>query len=134
MEAHQREPEPCPAVVTLAGELDAADTAWADEIRAEIDGGCRELVLDLLNVSFIDSSVVRELVLASKQLEPDGWLRVVYTHHLIRRVIDICGLAERLPQFTSTEAALRGTPARHHADADSTSTSALQWESGHDEV
>ena len=46
----------------------------------------------MLNVTFIDSSVVRELVLALKRVGDEGWVRLVYTHHPIARVVDICGL------------------------------------------
>ena len=44
---------------------------------------------------------------------PDGWVRVVYTHHVIRRVIEICGLIDLLPQYTTLDAALRNAPTRH---------------------
>lgn len=103
-----------PAVVRLAGELDASDTTWADGIEQAIESGQREIVVDLLNVTFIDSSVVRALVLAHRRTAGDGWVRLVYTHHLIRRVIEICGLGDLLPQFTTVDAALRGAPARQH--------------------
>lgn len=95
-------------MISLRGELDAGDPGFADDLLGQMDGSPR-VVVDLLNVSFIDSSVVRGLVLARRATsESDGWLRVVYTHHLIRRVIDMCGLAEVLPQYPSVEAALRG--------------------------
>lgn len=103
-----------PAVVSLAGELDASDASWADGIGKAIESGHREIVVDLLNVSFVDSSVVRELVLAHRRTEAEGWVRVVYTHHLIRRVIDICGLSDLLPQYTTVDAAVRGAPTRQH--------------------
>lgn len=114
MEAHDLPPETVPVVVSLAGELDAADDGWAAALEHAIDGGARHVVVDMLNVSFLDSSVVRALVLARRRVSDDGWVRLVYTHHLIRRVIDICGLTELLPQFTTLEAALRGAPTRQH--------------------
>jgi anti-anti-sigma factor len=101
-------------VVAASGELDAADPSWADEIGAALDAGITHLVIDLRNVTFIDSSVVRELLLAYKRVaEPPagGWIRLVYTHHLISRVIQICGLADTFPQFTTVEAALRSRTA-----------------------
>lgn len=97
-----------PRVIALSGELDAGDPGFAEELLGQIYGSDR-VVVDLMNVSFIDSSVVRALVLARRATtESDGWLRLVYTHHLIRRVIDMCGLAEVLPQYPSVEAARRG--------------------------
>ena len=72
------------------------------------------IVVDLTNVTFIDSSVVRALVVAHRTvLQRRGWVRAVYTHHLIRRVIDICGLDDVFPQYASVESAVRGTTAMH---------------------
>ena len=102
-------------VLTFSGELDAGDTDWSDELAALIDGGTRYLVVDLLNVTFVDSSVVRSLIVAHRRVTAaDGWIRVVFTHHLIRRVIEICGLSDVLPQFSTIDAALRGAPARQY--------------------
>lgn len=98
-------------VIAASGELDAADPSWADEIGEALDAGTKFLVIDLRNVTFIDSSVVRELLLAYKRVADQGWIRLVYTHHLISRVIQICGLADTFPQFTTVEAALRSRTA-----------------------
>lgn len=118
MPSSQLSAEP-PVVVTVRGELDASDPDWTAELAAALKAGDRRVVLDMLSVSFIDSSVVRTLVDAYRRLHAgDGWLRVVYTHHLIRRVIAICGLSTTLPQYTSVAAALRGSPsAVQHDDA-----------------
>jgi len=105
-----------PVVVSLAGELDAADAGWAVELDNAIDLGAREIVVDLLNVTFADSSVIRELVRAHRRTADEGWVRLVYTQHVIRRVIDICGLSEVLPQFSTVESALRGSPSKLHPD------------------
>lgn len=112
MEAIEDPVEEAVAVVTLSGELDASDIAWADELREALDAGTDRLVVDLRGVSFVDSSFVRELLIAHKRLGSAGWLRVVYTHHLIGRVIDICGLAGTFPQFTTVDAATRDAPRR----------------------
>jgi anti-anti-sigma factor len=101
-----------PVVLALAGELDAADTGWVDELNAMIDQGQDQIVLDLVDVSFVDSSVVHALATARQRLGDRGWLRVVYTHHLVKRVIEICGLAEIFPQYTSADTAIRAVPAR----------------------
>lgn len=118
MEAHAQYQDDAPVVVTLGGELDASEPDWDGELQAALAAGQHRIILDLRNVTFIDSSVIRTLVLALKQLRPDGWLRLVYTHHLIRRVIDICGLADNLPQYTTLEAALRDAPNRSVATHD----------------
>lgn len=98
-----------PVVVTLSGELDAGDSGFTEDLLAPIDAGARHVVVDMLNVSFIDSSVIRALVLAHRAVsEAGGWLRLVYTHHIIRRVVEMCGLAELLPQYATIESARRG--------------------------
>ena len=112
MEAYEQYQDDVPVVLTLSGELDAADPGWADELQEALRAGQRQVVVDLRNVTFIDSSVIRALVLAGKKVPQDGWLRLVYTHHLIRRVIDICGLSEAFPQFTTLDAAVRNAPSR----------------------
>lgn len=98
-----------PTVVALTGEWDAADIGLDQTLKAAVRDGNGRLVVDMLQVSFIDSSVVRACVAAHRvSQERSGWIRLVYTHHVIRRVIEICGLTEVLPQFASVEAALRG--------------------------
>jgi anti-anti-sigma factor len=112
VEAYDGSADSAPAVISLSGELDAADASWADEIATALDAGCDRLVIDLLNVTFIDSSVVRELILAQRRVGADGWIHLVYTHHLISRVIQICGLADTFPQFTTVAGAVRSAPTR----------------------
>ncbi len=98
-----------PVIVRLAGELDAGDSSFTEELLEPVEKGARYVVVDMLGVSFIDSSVIRALVLVHRATsEAGGWLRVVYTHHLIRRVIEMCGLTDVLPQYATIEAAHRG--------------------------
>lgn len=97
-----------PTVVALTGELDAGDAAWMDELRSVIDSGTDQIVLDLRDVSFIDSSVIRELLRVHRAVQPDGWVRLVYTHNVISRIIDVCGLSELFPQYLTPESAGRG--------------------------
>lgn len=101
--------------VTASGELDAASDELSRALDSAVAGGADHLVVDLLDVTFIDSSVVRDLVLAHRAVsERGGWVRIVYTHHLIKRVIQICGLSEIFPQYPTVAAAISRTP--HHSD------------------
>jgi stage II sporulation protein AA (anti-sigma F factor antagonist) len=111
-------PEPTGVVqVTARGKLDAATDELARALDSAVAGGADHLVVDLLDVTFIDSSVVRDLVLAHRAVsERGGWLRIVYTHHLITRVIEICGLSEIFPQYPTVAAAISRTP--HHPDVE----------------
>lgn len=55
-----------PQVVRLSGELDAGDSELAEDLLARVADGSSYVVVDMLNVSFIDSSVVRAPVLAHR--------------------------------------------------------------------
>ena len=100
------------AVVTCHGELDTADDALGSMLSAAVEQGHRDIVVDMLDVTFIDSSVVGALVGTAVDLEPDGSVRLVYTHHMIGRVLQICGLAEQFPQYPTLAAAVREHPRR----------------------
>lgn len=104
----RRSIEEDPVVVRFSGELDAGDPNFARELLGEVGEGSPCVIVDMLNVSFIDSSVIRALVLAHRSATAaGGWLRVVYTHHLVRRVIEMCGLTDVFPQYPTIEAARR---------------------------
>lgn len=100
-----------PMVLSYSGELDAGDSRFAEDILGSIEAGVERIVADFVNVTFVDSSVIRTLVVAHRRLSAvDGWVRVVYTHHVVGRVIEMCGLADVFPQYATIEAAWR--PAR----------------------
>jgi anti-anti-sigma factor len=101
-------------VAEISGEIDAANNQLDEELRVILDRSESQIVVDLTNVTFIDSSVVRALVVAHRTvLQRGGWVRVVYTHHLIGRVINICGLEGIFPQYASVESAVRGASTVH---------------------
>ena len=104
-----RRPVSEPVEVAVSGELDVARSELSAAVdKALADGACR-IIVNLLDVSFIDSSVLRVLVLTRREVEQrGGWIRVVYTNHLIGRVIDVTGLAEVFPQYATVESALAG--------------------------
>jgi len=106
--------DPGVVVAQISGELDAADDKLHAQLGSLLAGSDSNLVVDLTNVTFIDSSVVRALVVAHRTVtDRGGWVRVVYTHHLIGRVIEICGLDDVFPQYASVESAVRGSTATH---------------------
>ena len=82
------------AVVTVVGELDML-TAPALEVVLDrsIDQGARQLVVDLDDVSFIDSAGIRVILCASARLrETEGSLRLVYGSMNVRRLFEILAL------------------------------------------
>lgn len=102
-------PETGPVTVTASGELDVARSELTAAIDEALAGGAARIVVNLLDVSFIDSSVLQVLVLAHREVSRrNGWIRLVYTNHLIARVIDMTGLAEILPQYGTIDSALSG--------------------------
>jgi anti-anti-sigma factor len=106
--------EPGVAIAEVSGELDAADNKLEAALQPLLDRSETHIVVDLTNVTFIDSSVIRSLVVAHRTVaERSGWVRVVYTHHLIGRVIEICGLRDVFPQYASVDSAVRGTVTMH---------------------
>jgi stage II sporulation protein AA (anti-sigma F factor antagonist) len=85
------------AVLAVSGDLDLSN---ADELGVAIAREPRQsgLVIDLGAVPFMDSSGLRVLMLASA--ERDGHLAtVVAPDSPVRRVLDLAGLAERIPNF-----------------------------------
>lgn len=98
-------------VIGLSGELDAGQPNTSDVLQRAVERGASRLIIDMIDVSFIDSSVARALLVAERATAAaGGWLRLVFTHHVISRVIEICGLTSTLPQYPTLDAARRGAP------------------------
>ncbi|MGQ0845438.1 MAG: STAS domain-containing protein [Sporichthyaceae bacterium] len=105
-----------PAVLVVAGECDAGDTELLEQVLAAVRAGDGRVVIDMIDATFADSSVVRALVAGYQEAtEKGGWLRLAYTHHMIGRIIEICGLEELLPQYPSVQAAVNGHVHSDHA-------------------
>lgn len=59
-----------PPVVMVWGEVDLATVAaFRDALSQAIDGGVRELVVDLCHVTFMGSTGIRELIRAHRHVE-----------------------------------------------------------------
>jgi anti-anti-sigma factor len=84
-------------VVVPVGEI---DLATVDELQAEVDAAASEaqhVVLDLREVSFIDSAGLRLVVQSSRALEAGGGaFAVVRGPHEVQRVFDLVGLDGRV--------------------------------------
>jgi anti-sigma B factor antagonist len=75
------------------------DPTTADGFGAELARATAAdtVVVDFADVTFCDSSGIRELVIAYKrQGDAGGSLRVVNASERVRRVFDIAGLTDRL--------------------------------------
>jgi anti-anti-sigma factor len=81
-------------VICVSGDLDAQTSSRLDDvINAQLERGCEEVVLDLSDLDFVDSSGLRSMVLARG---PQGEGRVVLRSpsSSVVRLLDITGLTE----------------------------------------
>lgn len=96
-------------VVTVLGELDVATApALQEHLRSSVDAGATTVVVDLLEVPFLDSTALGVLVDAAKTLrEHDGSLRIALKEPRLKRLFEITGLTGTLPIYADVEAAAR---------------------------
>lgn len=95
-------------VVVASGELDLAS---ADELRTVLRGPearAKTVVLDLRNVTFIDSSGLSVIVGHSRRADADGFRFAIAVGgaRTVERLFDLSGLRETLPLVQTPEAAL----------------------------
>jgi anti-sigma B factor antagonist len=88
------------AVVALTGELDVAGAPRLQRTLARLiaDTETSALTLDLLQLTFIDSSGLAAIVYASRLCEQRGCkLSVIRGSDAVHSVFEMTGLAEHLP-------------------------------------
>lgn len=83
-------------VVRTAGEVDVATApALRDRLTELVEGGAVNVVVDLEDVSFIDSTGLGVLVGAVRRARSAGGdVRIVCTNHRIQKVFEATGLHE----------------------------------------
>jgi anti-sigma B factor antagonist len=96
------------SVIEVSGEIDLHS---APQLRAELlklaEGAKPRFVIDLGEVSFIDSTGIGVLVGALKRSrEKSGSVHFCGAQSRVRRVFEITGLMRALPLFDSREAAI----------------------------
>ena len=81
-------------VLTLGGELDLADAPAVDrELELLLAGNARHVIVDLLDVPFLESTALGILVRRARELrERGGDLTLVTDDARVLRVIEIAGL------------------------------------------
>ncbi|MFD4560579.1 STAS domain-containing protein [Streptomyces sp. NPDC058469] len=98
-------------VVRASGELDLTTVpAFAHELKKARHGtGRLFLIVDLLDVTFMDGSVLDPLAAAWEECrERLGWLRVVHSRPGPLLVFRAAGLVERFPRYASVQDAWKG--------------------------
>jgi anti-anti-sigma factor len=86
-------------VVALCGELDLANAGTAEAaLEAALDNGGTPVVVDMRELEFIDSTGIALLVAILARNEGEERIRFVpSTSPAVARVLELTGLAERLP-------------------------------------
>jgi anti-sigma B factor antagonist len=95
------------ALIVARGELDVQSVA---DLRARlneaIDAGNKKVVIDLAQVSFIDSLSLSALVAARRRIGDHGRLAVVAVHEYVRLILQATGLEQVLDVFETREDAV----------------------------
>lgn len=89
--------------IVLNGEVDVyTSPRLRQQLNELIDGGCMNLVVDLQDLGFIDSSGLGVLVSALRKVkEQGGTLRLVCAKESILKIFRITGLDKVFPLFTT---------------------------------
>jgi len=92
-------------LITVSGEVDLATSPELDvAIIAAIDSGTSSVVIDLTDVSFMDSSGLGVIVRALKRCrEAENDLDLVITNERVLKVFGITGLDQVIPIHASIQ-------------------------------
>jgi anti-sigma B factor antagonist len=87
-----------PPVIALAGELDPHTAPLLERAVAQLLAeGSTDLVLDLSRLAFVDSSGLRVLISAQRQLADQGGTLTLHTpSETVRRLLEITGLIDHI--------------------------------------
>jgi anti-sigma B factor antagonist len=84
-------------VVALSGELDVASSqGFTEQLISLIEGGTTELVIDLAQLAFIDSTGLSAILQANRKLGGKGQLVLREPTPLVRQVLEVTGLTAAL--------------------------------------
>lgn len=96
-------------VVALRGELDTTNAAGTVRILTAAITAQLRIIVDLAEVTFIDSKIARELMSARAQAqEAGGDLRLAGPQPTVRRLLSLLDLIGLLPVFANVEEAISG--------------------------
>ena len=98
------------AVVVVRGELDLATSPELEEsLRRIWDSGNEQLVIDLRELEFMDSTGLSIIVKAHQRLSEEGRrLCLVRGSQQVQRLLDLTGVSERLELIDSPEEIIGG--------------------------
>ena len=95
------------ALIVASGELDVQSVPELRERLADaIDAGNTRIVIDLTDVSFIDSLSLSALVGARRKLGDDGRLAIVAVHEYVLLILQATGLEQVMDVFATRDEAV----------------------------
>ena len=83
--------------LSVSGEIDASNAAFADGLHGVIADSGRPVVLDFADVTFMDSSGIRELHRCPRSA--GSRLRVAALHRSVRRILELASLLDQFEPF-----------------------------------
>ena len=100
-------------VISLAGEVDLYTAPeFKQQLLEVIDQGGRDVVVDLTDTTFIDSTTLGVLVGGVKRLRPnEGQLSIVCSDRNITKIFEITGLNRVFPIYETRAEALESVGA-----------------------
>lgn len=106
-------------LVSVGGELVGDPGASVGlEVTRLVDEGAREVVLDLGDVTFVDSTAIAAILEAGKRARRAGGIvTVVSDDPNVRRVLELVGLGRMLPLADTVTAAFAAVATRASATA-----------------
>ncbi len=103
----QSQPDERTSVVALEGELDlerAPSLKWA--LVNSVDAGKQQLVVDLTQVRFMDSTALSVLVGVNRSLDVGSRLAIVCTNQNVLKIFELSGMDGVFEIFPTVEQAL----------------------------
>jgi anti-sigma B factor antagonist len=96
-------------VVRVVGEADATTPALGQTLRAEVAKKPRVLLIDATQLTFVDSAVLHEIVLACRRVRAsDGHFGLISPATEVARILHLTGLDSVVPVHDSLEQAQEG--------------------------
>ena len=101
-----RSDQPGWAVISPSGEIDLATVGQLEDALAASGDGSTDVAVDLMGVTFMDSTGLRALLAANQNLSESGRrLVLIVNGGPVDRMLDISGVGQTLAIFQSMEAA-----------------------------
>jgi anti-sigma B factor antagonist len=99
-------------IVSLRGEIDVYTAPRLRQALIDlVEGGAKDIVVDMDRVDFLDSTGLGVLVGGLKRVKSnEGEMKLVVTQDRIMKIFDITGLAKVFPVFGSLDDALGRAP------------------------